>query len=123
MDLKLPNIVLDKDGNAVIIDISGIGGITHGWQAPEIRYEISPFDLPFQTRRWNDTWAYGKVLKEITSNLKLEDDDYLNALSMVADHLTQDISTRWTLSEAISQLKIYQTAADSTGEAGNICEC
>lgn len=29
MDLKPSNIGLDDDGNAVIIDISGIGGITY----------------------------------------------------------------------------------------------
>lgn len=71
MDLKLSNIVLDKDGIAVLNDISGVGGITHGWLAPEIRDEISPFDLPFQTRRPNDIWAYGKVLKEIASRRRL----------------------------------------------------
>lgn len=65
MDLKPSNVVLDDDGNAVLIDISGIGGVTHEWRALEIRDKISPFDLPFQTRRLNDTWAYGKLLKEI----------------------------------------------------------
>ncbi|KAJ5723650.1 hypothetical protein N7488_001685 [Penicillium malachiteum] len=34
MDLKPLNIGLDKDGNVILVDISGIGGITHGWQAP-----------------------------------------------------------------------------------------
>lgn len=47
MDLKLSNVVLDNDGNTVLIDISGIGGVTYEWLAPEIRDEISPFDLPF----------------------------------------------------------------------------
>ncbi|KAJ5798986.1 uncharacterized protein N7503_006491 [Penicillium pulvis] len=104
MDLKPSNIVLDKDGNAIIIDISGIGGVTHEWQAPEIRDEISPFDLPFQTRQLNDIWAYGKVLQEIAS--KVKDCSFRKTLSMVADHLTEDVTTRWTLSEAISQLRI-----------------
>lgn len=50
MDVKPSNVVLDGNGNTVLIDISGIGGITHAWRAPEIRDEISPLDLPFQTR-------------------------------------------------------------------------
>ncbi|KAJ5279648.1 hypothetical protein N7478_005020 [Penicillium angulare] len=48
MDLKPSNIFLDKDGNAVLIGISGIGGITHKWQAPEIRDEISPLIFHFK---------------------------------------------------------------------------
>lgn len=50
MDIKSSNIVLDGKGNAILIDISGIGGTTHEWRAPEIRDEISPLDLPFEVR-------------------------------------------------------------------------
>ena len=105
MDLKPSNVVLDNDGNAVLIDISGIGGVTHEWLAPEIRDEISPFDLPLQTRRMNDTWAYGKVLSEIASKVG-KSNPFAETLTLVADHLTQDVHTRWTLSKAISQLEI-----------------
>ncbi|KAJ6115799.1 hypothetical protein N7523_006216 [Penicillium sp. IBT 18751x] len=104
MDLKPSNIVLDKDGNAIIIDISGIDGITREWLAPEMRDEISPFDLPFQTRRLNDIYAYGKVLQEIAS--KVKDCAFRRTLSMVACHLTDNVTARWTLSEAIVQLGI-----------------
>lgn len=37
MDLTPSNVVVDGDGNAILIDVSGIGGITHEWVAPEIR--------------------------------------------------------------------------------------
>lgn len=107
MDIKPSNIVLDNEGNAVLIDISGIGGVTHEWRAPEIRDEISPFDLPFQTRRMNDIWAYGKLLTEIASNAG--NSPFAGTLRLVADHLTEEnVHNRWTLSEGISRLKICQ---------------
>jgi serine/threonine protein kinase len=107
MDIKPSNIVLDNDGNAVLIDISGIGGVTHEWRAPEIRDEISPFDLPFQTRRMNDIWAYGKLLTEIASNAG--NSPFAGTLRLVADHLTEEnVHNRGTLSEGLSRLKICQ---------------
>jgi hypothetical protein len=102
--LKPSNIVLDEDGNAILIDISGIGGVTHEWCALEIRDEISPFDLPIETRQMNDIWAYGKILGEIAS--KVEDSSFTMTLKIVVDRLTQDVCTRWTLDEAISQLRM-----------------
>ena len=103
MDIKPSNVVLDDDGNAVIIDISGIGGVTHEWRAPEIRDEISPFDLPFQTRRLNDIWAYGKLLTEIALNAG--NSPFAGTLRLVADHLTEEnVRNRWTLSEGIESL-------------------
>ncbi|KAG0156256.1 hypothetical protein PDIDSM_3433 [Penicillium digitatum] len=105
MDIKPSNIVLDDDGNAVLIDISGIGGVTYEWRAPEIRDEISPFDLPFEERRLNDIWAYGKLLAEIASIAR--GSPFAGTLRLVADHLTEEnVHHRWTLSEGISRLKI-----------------
>ncbi|KAJ5131440.1 protein kinase domain-containing protein [Penicillium bovifimosum] len=107
MDIKPSNIVLDNDGNAILIDISGIGGVTYQWRAPEIRHEISPLDLPFHTRRMNDVWAYGKLLTEIASNAG--NSSFAGTLRLVADHLTEEnVHNRWTSSEAISRLKICQ---------------
>ena len=78
MDIKPSNIVLDAEGNAVLIDISGIGGVTHALRAPEIRDELSPIKLSFETRRWNDVWAYGKLLSEIV--MHMEDSPYSGTL-------------------------------------------
>ncbi|KAK1144121.1 hypothetical protein N8T08_005783 [Aspergillus melleus] len=83
MDPKPSNVVLDAD---------------------EIRDEISPFDLPFQTRRLNDTWAYGALLKELAS--KVEDSPFAGTLNLVADLLTQNFHARLTLGDALFQLKI-----------------
>ncbi|KAL2137203.1 hypothetical protein VTI74DRAFT_6414 [Chaetomium olivicolor] len=35
MDMKPNNVVISKDGNAVLIDISGVGGFTPKWLMPE----------------------------------------------------------------------------------------
>ncbi|KAH8433400.1 uncharacterized protein LDX57_011034 [Aspergillus melleus] len=85
MDIKPSNIVIDSKGNAVIIDISGIGGITRQWCSPEIQDEMSPFDLPFEQRQLNDLWAYGRLLSEIGSHAT--DDPYANTLKQVAECL------------------------------------
>lgn len=65
MDLKPSNVVIDGDGNAILIDVSGIGDITHEWRAPEIRNEISPLDLTFQTRQLNDTYMRTRPMRTI----------------------------------------------------------
>ncbi|KAJ5930556.1 hypothetical protein N7466_006049 [Penicillium verhagenii] len=104
MDLKTANIVLGECGNAIIIDISGIGGTTHGWQAPETAYELSPLGLPFEARRLNDFWAFGKVVQAIASSI--EDCPFKRTLDRVSGHLMDDVATRWSLSEALPQLSI-----------------
>ncbi|EEQ35504.1 protein kinase domain-containing protein [Microsporum canis CBS 113480] len=104
MDIKCSNIMLDGGGDAVLIDISGIGGTTHEWCAPEIRDEISPFDLPFEARRLNDIWAYGKLLSEIASHAG--SGPHAIALKQVAGCLMrEDTTTRIGISEAMSRLE------------------
>lgn len=104
MDLKPSNIVIDSGGNAVVIDISGIGGITREWCSPEIQDEASPFDLPFERRRLNDVWAYGKLLSEIASHAR--DDPFANSLEHVAQCLMKDnFQSRMSLPRAISRLQ------------------
>jgi serine/threonine protein kinase len=103
MDLKPSNIVIDSEENAVIIDISGIGGITREWCSPELQDEASPFDLSFEQRRLNDIWAYGKLLSEIA--LHARDDPFTNSLEQVAERLMKDSSrSRMSLPWAISRL-------------------
>lgn len=104
MDIKPSNIVLDKDDNAILIDISGIGGMTYEWRAPEIRDEIDTFSLPFENRRLNDIWAYGMLLERIAEQVE-ENDSFVEILEVVAEYLTRDVRSRWTLSDAISLLE------------------
>ncbi|KMU73700.1 hypothetical protein CISG_03750 [Coccidioides immitis RMSCC 3703] len=105
MDLKPSNIVLDADGNAVLIDISGIGGITQGWRAPEIRDGISLSEFPYEVRKSNDTWAYGKFLSELI--LHVEDSPTAKTLKRIAGCLmVENVHARMTLFEAISELEL-----------------
>ncbi|KAL4935268.1 hypothetical protein BDV06DRAFT_207374 [Aspergillus oleicola] len=104
MDLKPSNIVIDSKGNAVVIDISGIGGITREWCSLEIQDEASPFNLSFEQRQLNDIWAYGKLLSKIASHAR--DDPFANSLERVARCLMKDNSqSHRSLSKAISRLQ------------------
>jgi serine/threonine protein kinase len=71
LDIKPSNIVLDARGNAFLIDISGTGGFTWEWLAPEMTMFIeqnspkAPADAPFRARVATDCWAYGQLLSII----------------------------------------------------------
>lgn len=105
MDIKPSNIVLDDEGNAMIIDISDIGGVTYTWRAPETRDVLSPIELPFESRRLYDTWTYGKLLCEIIANIV--DSPYVETVKSIAARLMEDDpQIRMTLPEAISWLEI-----------------
>ncbi|KAJ5507501.1 hypothetical protein N7527_009644 [Penicillium freii] len=107
MDLKPSNVVIDGDGNAILIDVSGIGGITHVWLAPEIRNEISPLDLTFHARQLNDTWAFGKLLSLLVSNARYS--PFVCTLKNIANDLMADNSqVRLAIPDAIRRLESDQ---------------
>lgn len=64
MDIKPLNILINTNDDAVIIDISGIA-VLNGWLAPEMHEIDDPISLPWEARRRNDIWAYGKLLSMI----------------------------------------------------------
>ena len=65
MDITSRNVVIDVAGEAVFIDI-GVG-YTYENLAPEFRNDFPPLELPFDQRRQNDWWAFGKLLIELAS--------------------------------------------------------
>jgi serine/threonine protein kinase len=69
MDLKPSNIVIGSDGDARLIDISGLN-TTPNWTAPELRNQLDPSSSSWKTRVQHDAWAFGMVLSRI---LLLED--------------------------------------------------
>lgn len=102
MDVKLSNVVCDEEGNAFLIDISGIGGVTYSWLAPEMRCETP--DESFRARLLNDTWAYGKVLHEIASRVGCH--PFATQMQSIAGKLmSDDPYSRMSLSVAIVQLR------------------
>ncbi|KAL4964436.1 kinase-like domain-containing protein [Aspergillus stella-maris] len=101
LDIKPSNIVLDEDENVIIIDISGIGGMTYKWRAPETRGENEtrlPHDFPDEVKRGSDIWAVGRVLSVIVG--RLERLKFIAGCSMV-----ENVHSRMGVSEAILELK------------------
>ncbi|AEO58300.1 hypothetical protein MYCTH_2315393 [Thermothelomyces thermophilus ATCC 42464] len=62
LDLKPSNVVISTDMNAVLIDVSGIGGVTRQWLSPEMLQEKDPMSQDFEARKQNDIWALGQML-------------------------------------------------------------
>ena len=60
-DLKPSNVVIDIHGDAILIDISGVGGITPEWTAPEMR-DKNFLHVSQKERAQSDIWAYGRIM-------------------------------------------------------------
>lgn len=105
MDVKLSNVVCDEKGNVFLIDISGIGGVTYDWLAPEMRREAP--DESFEARQLNDTWAYGKLLLEIASHAGCH--PFAMQMQNIAEELMrEDPHSRMSVSDAVIQLRQFK---------------
>lgn len=92
----------DEKGNALFIDISGIGGVTYSRLAPEMRREAP--DESFRACQLNDTWAYGKVLHEIASHAGCH--PFATQMQYISGKLmSEDPYSRMPLSVAVVQLR------------------
>ncbi|KAK3693127.1 kinase-like domain-containing protein [Podospora appendiculata] len=92
MDLKLANIVVTADWNAVLIDISGIGGVTREWLSPEFHDEGDPLSWDMEARKSNDVWALGKILTAMADVSCVEEESQL--LRRIAQSALQTSSSR-----------------------------
>jgi serine/threonine protein kinase len=103
MDLKPSNIVFDAEYNAVLIDISGIGGITREYTSPEMLNLNEPLDEKLEARMRNDIWALGKMISEMAdASTDYTEKDQLKSIALGAT--TDDPSSRTPLSSIVSSL-------------------
>jgi serine/threonine protein kinase len=65
MDLKPSNILISAEINAVLSDISGIGGVTRDYLAPEMLDIPDPLAECKESQVCNDIWALGKMFMEM----------------------------------------------------------
>jgi hypothetical protein len=53
---------MSGEWDAIIIDISGIGGASNEWLPPELFETLEPCSETWELRVQSDTWALGKIL-------------------------------------------------------------
>ena len=98
--------VIDIDGNALLIDLSGIGGVTYEWTAPELR-DKNGLSVPLEEQVSNDIWAYGMLLSAIAQSSNGTEDVAL--LHEVAQDTAKECPRmRIELTKAISKLEGFE---------------
>jgi hypothetical protein len=86
MDLKPSNVVISADMNAVLIDISGIGGVTRQWLSPEMLKEDDPVSQSLEARKQNDIWALGQMLLAMAEACSdAQEKQLLRSISLIAN--------------------------------------
>ena len=108
MDLKPSNVVIDADDNAVLIDISGIGGVTPEYLAPEM-YDVSEYDVSdllsinVEIRMRNDIWALGKMISQM-ADISIDNTEKQQLRHIALSAMANEPSSRTALPSIISSL-------------------
>lgn len=105
MDLKPPNVVISAEDNAVLTDISGIGGVTQEWLAPEMHHVSDPLTESMESRIRNDVWALGKLLLEM-ANASCNNIEKQQLKCIALGATTEDPSSRSSLHNIVSALSL-----------------
>ncbi|KAH8166900.1 hypothetical protein CIB48_g1362 [Xylaria polymorpha] len=100
MDLKPSNVVINAEWSAVVIDISGLGGVTSDWLSPKLRKEADPLLQSLEVRKQNDIWALGRILSAIAEVSTSVDKQLLESVAWAAIQVPACIS----LSDVIFRL-------------------
>ena len=102
MDLKPANIVLSEEFNAILIDLSGIGGTTRQWLSPEMRHQPKPLAQDIEARKQNDIWTLGQILSTMAQ--ATYDEEERRVLSEVSRLATTELPPRIPLGDITSIL-------------------
>jgi serine/threonine protein kinase len=102
MDLKPLNVIVDYNGDAKLIDISGMA-TTAEWTAPELRKCLNPTLPPLDTRISHDIWAFGMLVSTILLGYNETGESHLHTL--VGNATKEDPKQRISLSEVLLELK------------------
>ncbi|KAK4109153.1 hypothetical protein N656DRAFT_801264 [Canariomyces notabilis] len=108
MDIKSSNVVISADMNAVLIDISGIGGGTRqtpvALPVPRDAAREDPMFQGFEARKQNDILAPGQILLAMAeASSDRDEEQLLRSISLSATRTPPRIP----LSEAISRFSKY----------------
>ena len=112
-DVKLSNIVITTEGDAQLIDLACNGNFTLNCLAPDFVEElIERFDdigrIPWEVRKGNDVWGFGKILMEL-SRWGWEE-GRAEALSILAwDTMNGRAHERLGLTEVVERLEVWRT--------------
>jgi serine/threonine protein kinase len=106
MDLKPSNILISAEINALLSDVSGIGGVTRDYLAPEMLDIPDPLAESKESRVYNDIWVLGKIFMEM-GDASSNDIEKQQLKRIAQDATADDPTLRPSLYDIISILTNY----------------